>query len=331
MGEVKDISGAIPDNANVNVSPDGLPSLEDILERLDGTQEPEQPRVQNDPEPEAEEEDPIGESIESEEVEGEEEEDSEDVGEEDEEETDDEPGEVGSSAIKQMQKRINKLTARAKSAEEKLSQLEAQKAVETKPESKSNDNSLDNVFDINQLQEHQEKARQAMNFARSHRDGYYSEDDDGNPIEYTAEQMASILNGAEKVYHEDIPAREKYLKTFEASKAEASKAYPYLGDNTSPEFKQGQQYISEFPDILKRPDWPMVLGDLIAGRKLRMAKNKPAATTKPKTSNPPTTPGKPSAVPVQPTRKQKGRQVIDRAINNPTAENLADFLDAVGI
>jgi hypothetical protein len=331
MGEVNDISGAIPDNSNVNVSPNGLPSLEDILERLDGTQEPEPRRVQDDPEPETEEEDSIEEPIESEDLEGEAGEDSEDVEEEDEEETEDEPGGAGSSAIKQMQKRINKLTARAKSAEEKLSQLEAQKAVGSESESKSNDNSLDKVFDINQLQEHREKARKAMNFARNHRDGYYSEDDDGNPIEYTADQMASILNGAEKVYHEDIPEREKYLKNFEAAKVEASKAYPYLGDATSPEFKQGQQYISEFPDILKRSDWPVVLGDLIAGRKLRLAKQKPVTATKPKPSNPPTTPGKPSAVPVQPTRKQKGRQVIDRAINNPTAENLADFLDAVGI
>lgn len=299
----------------------GLTTLIDGLDGFDPESSGEEPPVSEDTDPEDspagdEDEEPIEES-------------SDDSPESDEDEDEDE--EDLPPAIQKMQKRINKLTARAKAAEEESERLKAEvselkrspRESEKKPGSAYD---LDNVWDPTRLAEIRAKAHEVMAFARKNRDGYY---DEQSGDEFSAEQMATMLTNAEKMYYEGVPEREQYLRENQVANETARKSFPWLSKPNSPELKQAQRALAEFPEIRKRADWPVILGDLVEGRKLREQGQK-AQGRKP-INTPPASPGKAAAVPRTNREGDLKRNRIQRAIQDPTPEGIADFIDAMGI
>lgn len=232
-------------------------------------------------------------------------------------------------AIRKMQKRINKLTARFKEAEERNEALAQENArLREAGNEKGSDtaqNEIDQVLDPRKLDEMRKNARDVMSFARKNRDGFF---DEKTNVEYSAEEMAGILSNAEKMYYEDIPAREKYLGEFAQANQTARKHFPWLSNVKSPEFKAAQRALGEFPEIKKRADWPVILGDLVEGQKLR---EKGAVKSKTKPKQPPVMPGKSNAIPKDTSKELKGRERVKRAINDPTPENLSGYLEQIGI
>lgn len=297
----------------------GLTTLIDGLEGFEPKSSGEQPPESEDLEPE---ENPTGD--EDEETL---EESSEDSPESDEDEDEDDLP----PAIQKMQKRINKLTARAKAAEEESERLKNEvselkrspRESETKPGSAYD---LDNVWDPTKLAEIRAKAHEVMAFARKHRDGYY---DEQSGDEFSAEQMATMLTNAEKMYYEGVPEREQYLRENQTANEIAKKSFPWLSKPNSPELKEAQRALAEFPEIRKRADWPVILGDLVEGRKLR--EQGPKAHGRKPINTPPASPGKAAAVPRTNREGDLKRNRIQRAIQDPTPEGIADFIDAMGI
>jgi ubiquitin len=197
---------------------------------------------------------------------------------EDPKEKDDEP--VGS---KGMQKRIDKLTAKAKSAEERASELEAKlKDAETKAAERGErpepvvvaaPSAADPLSDVQNEDELQARVAQAIAVKRwciTNPDGGVVTNDKGEEVEISAEAARKMMADVEERLTLHVPRRAKYLAEESANAALAREFYPdlYKGDNA----KMREQLLKAWPEVMRFPDWQLVLGDYMTGHKLRTEK-----------------------------------------------------------
>lgn len=109
-------------------------------------------------------------------------------------------------------------------------------------------------------------------------------------VQQKAMQKAAGLAGRREGLVMQLQAQ--WEQTVRGNYAEASKVYPWLNDEKSSEYREAFKLVKELPWLAQHPDMGRVLGDYLAGRKLReqtaaAAKGKPAAIVKPKIPMPP--------------------------------------------
>ncbi len=276
----------------------------------------------------SEEEDVLSQFSEKEDTEEETEQDDE---ESDEEESEEEPP----KAVGKLLKQVNKLTARAKSAEETAEALKAEiqslKSNSQPTEQATGQPELENIQTFEDLQKLQKEAQAAKKFALQNIGKDYVEVDDR---EYTDDDIRNILTQADEYLTEKIPAREKYLAEKAQWQQDTIATHSWLNEDS--ELAEARQELfgnlkSQYSHILDNlPNGDFIAATLVRGIEAIKADQKASTAPKKKAVKPkapPPTDGGNVSPPVEnaATRKQKQKESIKR--KGPlSANDLAAYL-----
>jgi hypothetical protein len=223
---------------------------------------------------EQEEESADGENV------GDEEQDDQEVTEEDSETEQEE--EKPPKGIREMQKRIDTLTARSKTLEEQNNEL--RKELEgahpvlppTLEDPLSNCNSAQEVID----------RMQAMGEVRDwcvrNWDGGEYETKEGETKELSASEVRERYVRSSAIVERYGPARLQFLDLRRQYDAVAQEMYPALFDSNSAESQIANAFLRQNPGIARLPQYVLIIGDAIEGMRKReeRAKARQAATGK---------------------------------------------------
>lgn len=235
---------------------------------------------------------------------------------------------------KGVQKRIDKLTARAKEAEEKaLAAMQENEAIKRRLEeleSKSSepapvntgDNRFLDVWDVEKLKQEKAIAYNLVEWCEDNRDGA-----EVNGVEYTAEQIRIIRKNARRSLDIQIPEREAFLAHFNHVKPQVESLYPFWKDRQSSEYAEAQQILKVLPQLKAHPEYQVWIGDALEGRKARLAKQ--SAKKAPQVQKvAPKQPSQPKAAPAK-TDKASDRlhESRKRFYASPDENALAELLN----
>lgn len=180
---------------------------------------------------------------------------------------------------KGVKKRIDKLSAKRREAEQEVERLKqeverlSQEAV--KPaQAPTKQNPYANLSTLEEVQREVEQAKQIRRWCEMNPDGAVVQNNDGSETEYSAEDIRSIKIKALDAMEEHLPARAKYLQNFQQVEQITAKEYPWWKDKSSSERQIAEAFLKHFPEIQRFPDYKMVLGDYIRGVKAREASSK---------------------------------------------------------
>jgi hypothetical protein len=202
-----------------------------------------------------------------------------------------------------FRKRIDKLTRQKKEALEKAealerelndakSKLEQTQAERPVPAVASNDPFAD-VWDASKLNDEWSKARNLKRWCEDNIDGC---EVDGK--EYSADEVKQIRRRVEDALDLHIPNRARFLQNYQQIKPVAEQLYPWWKDRASAEYTEAQTVLRQLPQLSSLPEYQVLIGDFIAGRKLRLEASKGKPAVKPIVKAP-SQPGKPTAAPVK--------------------------------
>jgi hypothetical protein len=180
-----------------------------------------------------------------------------------------------------VQKRIDKLVAQKKAAEENASRLEtelaelrqkhATPAISVTPTA---DSPLANVFSMDELAKRDELARHARSWAVRHRDGGEVPMPNGEVKFMTSDEVNDMWVRADEMVSTHIPRRAQFLQSKSQWDQAAAAAYPVMFRQGSEDYHLYLSVLSEFPAALTQPGVSMAIGDMIAGRRARLAREK---------------------------------------------------------
>ena len=263
------------------------------------------------------------------------EEETEEIAEE--EESTEESGDEPPKAVGKLLKQVNKLTARAKSAEETAEALQAQiESLKTSPQKQSEPSqpALEEVQDFQSLETLRKEALAAKKWALQHIGKDYVEADGK---EFADEDIRNILTQAEDYLTEKIPERAQYLQASAQWQQDTINTHPWISETVDTDQAEERRSVlgqikSQYSDILKSlPNGDFVAATLVRGVEAIKA-DQAAKSAKPKAKRvakaPPTSMGD-SSPPVQTsaTRKTANKQkILERKVisENDLAAFLAD-------
>jgi hypothetical protein len=187
---------------------------------------------------------------------------------------------------KGVKKRIDKLIAKKREAEQEIERLkqdmerleqEANKPAQTP----TKDNPYSNLNTASDIQKEIEQAKQIRRWCELNPDGAVVRDANGNETEYTSEEIRGIKVKALDAIEEHLPKRLDYIKNYQQIEQIATKEYPWWKDKSSQERQIAEAFMKHFPEIQRFPDYKMVLGDYIRGVKTREQSQKKTSPQKP--------------------------------------------------
>jgi len=128
--------------------------------------------------------------------------------------------------------------------------------------------------------------------------------------EYSSDDVKQIKRRVEDAIDLHIPSRARFLDNYQQIKPIAEQLYPWWKDRSAAEYTEAQAVMRQLPQIAMLPEYQVLIGDFIAGRKLRLenTKNKPSAT-RPMVKAP-SQPGRPTAIP---PKKDAAKVGLDNA------------------
>lgn len=183
-----------------------------------------------------------------------------------------------------VQKRIDKLTAQRKAADEKAAQLERElnelrAELETKESSPpvpavSGEQPFSDVWDQTKLKDEYAKARQLKRWCEDNADGAELGGKD-----YSDEEIKAIKRKVEDAIDIHIPARLEFLRQHQQLKPVVEQTYPFWKDRSSTEYQEAQQVLRTMPGLATLPEYQILIGDFLEGRKARLARSKKAVPT----------------------------------------------------
>jgi hypothetical protein len=198
-----------------------------------------------------------------------------------------------------MERRIDKLTKRLKAAEALVSQYEQSttkeraKGTEAAPAAASS--TIKSEFgshpEIVALSKELTTVNEALEWLEANPDGGELQDSNGKPVLYEAADIRRMKRQMEGRRSEVLAERvglTRYLKAeqgrqFEVFKKEATSnfekatvVYPWLKNEESAEFQEAKALLDKLPYLAQHPDLGHVLGDYLAGKRVREAKLKAA-------------------------------------------------------
>ena len=211
-----------------------------------------------------------------------------------------------------VQKRIDKLTARAKAKDEELEanegeiktlkeQLEeAGEKGDTPPPAVSDpSNPFRHLKTAKEIQREELKTESVLDWCDDHPDGALVSEKDGTESEYTAEDVREIRKKARKALSRQLPEQREWINEHNATEPYADEAFPWWKDKASSEYQAAVAVMKEFPEVMRFSGYKVSVGDLVEGMKLRLNKQQ-AAKGKGKKKAPPKAPEQPSAPAAEP-------------------------------
>jgi len=319
----------------------GPMSMEDLaasfVDQVESDQEASTDEVKTEPSESSEEaEASVEEDVLSQSISEEEEDTEEETEQEDEEIEEEESEEEPPKAVGKLLKQVNKLTARAKSAEENAEALKAEiqslKSNSQPTEQATGQPELENVQTFEDLQKLQKEAQAAKKFALQNIGKSFVEVDGK---EYSDDDIRNILTQADEYLTEKIPARHNYLREKAQWQQDTIATHSWL--NQDDEKAEARKELfgglkSQYGHVLKNlPNGDFIAATLVRGieaiKAEKTAKTAPKkkAVIKPKT--PPPTDGGNASPPVENAsiRKQKQKDSIKRK-GTLSVNDLAAFL-----
>ena len=241
------------------------------------------------------------------------------------------------------QKRIDKLTKRAKGAEEResskderIAKLESELAAkEAEPSAQvpaapaTPTHPFTNATKMDDILREEHNAEQVLDWADSNPDGALVQTSDGE-LEYSAEEVRDIRKRASKALRKWLPERKQWIRENHAQDEYAHATYKWWTDKSTAEYQAAMNVIREFPEIQRFPDYKVIVGDTLVGMHMRLSAHKDAKAPKAvKPKKAPKQPGKPTAEPApveeSTARSAAARQAFDESGN---VEDLARVLAA---
>lgn len=206
-------------------------------------------------------------------------------------------------ASKGVDKRISKLTAQRKEAEERAKKLESE--LETLKRQKAaprNEANPFNAFDSEEkIQAEYERQKEIRLFCERYPDGYY--EDGKEPI--SKEQIAKAKVTALKAVEDFLPEQLDYVTKSKAFRATARKEFPWLDNDQDKRAIMAKRFVEAVPELKKFPDYEIYAAHLANGM-LSYQQQKAAARQ-----------GiAPQRVPVQPTSNVMPSPVAQKANGN---------------
>ena len=312
-----------PADSGAETQTQGITTLEELtasfVEKVEEAETPQESEAEPSPETttadaETDQNDVLLQSTESEESE---EEETEEIAEEEESESEEaEPP----KAVGKLLRQINKLTARAKGAEETAESLQAQiESLKTSPQkqSESSQPALEEVQDFQSLETLRKEAVAAKKWALQNIGRDYVE---SGGKEYSDDDVRNILTQAEDYLSEKIPERANYLQASAQWQQDTINTHPWISETIDTDIAEERRSVlgqikSQYADILKSlPNGDFVAATLVRGVEA-IKQDQAAKSAKPKAKRvakaPPTTMGD-SSPPVQTsaTRKTANKQKI---------------------
>jgi hypothetical protein len=212
---------------------------------------------------------------------------------------DEDPETAEVPAVKKLAKRVDKLTARAKSAEEQAATLQTELAAAKEALTKAQPivvqdaaDPLADVITTEVLDTRLSAANTVLDnvpdlIAQADMEG--GEVDvpmgDGSTRKFTKQELQDRLRIARQILKGE-PARRNYLAQRESFQQEARQVYPELFQEDSQQRQMMLATLKAYPGIAKLPNLELIIGDAIRGQALRFqqseALQKKTASAKPK-------------------------------------------------
>jgi hypothetical protein len=239
-------------------------------------------------------------------------------------------GEISES----VQKRIDKLTAQRKSAEEKAATLETEltelkgKYQAPPPVAPTPSSPLANVETKADLQQRIQLVLRAKSWAIQNLDGGDVDLGEGKTKFLDGPEVKKILANAEEMLTVHIPARDKYIDAKADFDSQALKAYPSLFKAGTVDNKEMVSWLSVFPECRKYPDIALIIGDAIMGRKVRLAKTAQGAKGGNGQTPPLATP-QPASAPRVPKSRALSGEELSAIATDPSGKALDKFVDSL--
>ena len=251
---------------------------------------------------------------------------TEDESEDEEEETDEAQPKGLSKALKQ----INRLTARAKGAEEEVQALKEQvQSLKSNPTQEQQAEGQPNLDKINTLEDLESLRREALSAKKFALENIGKEYVEINGKEYEGDDLRKILAESDEYLSEKIPQRARYLQEKKAWQQDTAKLFPYIAEGDGEDYEQYLQ-IRQAPSYKDMLD-SLPNGDFIAGvitKGMKAIKAEQAKKPKPKAKTPPPSDtGDAVAPPVETkeVRQQKQKEKI-LGQGNVSVNQFAQFL-----
>lgn len=215
-----------------------------------------------------------------------------------------------------VRKRIDKLTRQKKEALEKAETLERElNDVKAKLEQGQAErpvavaNQADpfaDVWDVAKLNDEWTKARNLKRWCEDNIDGCEIEGK-----EYSSDEVKQIKRRVEDAIDMHIPNRARFLNNYNQIKPVAETLYPWWKNRASAEYTAAQQVMRQLPQIQALPEYQVLIGDFIEGRRVRMEReaSKGKSQLNRATTKAPSQPGRPTAAPVKKDAAKASLQV----------------------
>lgn len=165
---------------------------------------------------------------------------------------------------KGVKKRLAKLTALRKEAEEKAQKLEEEleslRRLQAVPKSKNPFSGLDSE---DKLQAEFERQRNIRLFCERYPDGFYDSD---NPQEHVSkEEIAKAKVVALRAIEEHLPQQAQFVVARKQYKSQAAKEFPWLKDPSDKRTSIAKRFIEAVPEIKRFPDYEIYAAQLALG------------------------------------------------------------------
>ena len=169
-----------------------------------------------------------------------------------------------------VQKRIDKLTALRKTAEEQVETMRAEvedyKAkiaqFETKSEAAppSVENPFSDLVTNDAVKSEYEQARQIRYKCEANPEGFQMGD-----TYFNSEQVKNMKLNALQAMEVHLPKQLEFVKARDTWKPIAYESYPWLKNKESNEYKLAQQVLKTFPQFKRFPDYELFVADYVRG------------------------------------------------------------------
>ena len=317
-------SGAEEKSAGIPTTVEELANS--FIERVEETPEADSPKAEAIETAEADEgeDDVLLQSSQSEEEESEEESEAEEA----EEESEVEPP----KGLGKLLKQVGKLTARSKSAEEKVEALQAEiSTLKSQPQEQATPQgspALEEIADLASLEKVRQEAIAAKKWAVQHLGKDYVEDGDK---EYSGDEIREIFGAADEYLTEKIPQRAQFLQAKQQWQTDASSTFTFLAEQEGENyelFKQvrnGPQYKHVLDGL---PNGDFVAATLVKGIQALKAESKGKPAAKKRTAKTPPATLEESVAPPPQNKDDRQKKRVKEAIasGNISANQFADLL-----
>ncbi len=168
-------------------------------------------------------------------------------------------------STKGVQKRIDKLSALRREAEERAKKLESEladlKRQKAAPVSNPT-NPYGNLEDRASIEAEYEKMRNVRLFCERYPDGYYPEDG-GQPI--SKDKITETKVNAIRAIEEFLPKQAEYLENRDAVRVQTRKEFTWLNDPTDERTVKVNRFIEAVPEIKRYPDYEVYAAHMVNG------------------------------------------------------------------